>query len=109
MEKYLITEGIITVSWSWNDYQVQLNTNILNNILYFNNSPFNILTATSLDEYMKEDEVTWVLTKSKCYIFTWDSGKYKNTISHSENCLPELDIQAGFSKFSGFYKRVVSI
>ena len=51
---------------------------------------------------MKDDEVTWSLTKSKYSIFTWDFWKYKNTTAHSENCLPELDIQAGFSMFYGF-------
>ena len=52
---------------------------------------------------------TWVLTKSKYFIFTWNFGKYKKTIAHSENCLPELDIQYIFSKFYGFFKRVGSI
>ena len=33
--KYLIPKGIGTVIWSWNDYEGQLNTNKLNNILYF--------------------------------------------------------------------------
>ena len=42
-------------------------------------------------------------------IFTWGLGKYKKTTAHTENCLPELDIQAGFSKFVGFFKRVGSI
>ena len=51
---------------------------------------------------MKDDEGTWVLTKRKYYIFTWDFGKYKNTIARSESCLTELDIQAGFKKFAGF-------
>ena len=35
-------------------------------------------------------------------IFTWDFGKYKNTTAYSENCLPELETQAGFNKFTGF-------
>ena len=33
----------------------------------------------------------------------------QNTISHSENGLPELEIQAGFSKFAGFWKIVGSM
>ena len=51
---------------------------------------------------MKDDEVTWVLTKRKYFIFTWDFGKYKKTIAHSEDCLPESEIQAGLSKVSEF-------
>ena len=58
---------------------------------------------------MKYDEGTWVLTKRKYSIFTWGFGNYKNTIAHSEKCLPELYIQAGFSRFDEFFKRVGSI
>ena len=36
---------------------------------------------------MKDNEVTWVLTKIKYYIFTLDFSKYKNTITHSKDCL----------------------
>ena len=58
---------------------------------------------------MKDYEVTCVPTKTKYDIFTLDLEKYKNTRAHSESCFTVLDIQSGFSKFSGFYKRVVSI
>ena len=58
---------------------------------------------------MKDDEGTWLLTKRKYYIFTWDFRNYKKTISSSENYLPELDIQAIFSKFYIFSKRVGKI
>ena len=51
---------------------------------------------------MKDNVGTWVLTKRKYYIFTWDFGRYKNKIAHSEKFLPELYIQDGFIKFSGF-------
>ena len=58
---------------------------------------------------MKYDEERWVLPKNKYSIFTWCFGKYKPKIAHSENCLPELEIQYGFSKFPGFCNRVGSI
>ena len=47
--------------------------------------------------------------KNKYSIFTWYFVKYKNTISQLENCLPELEIQAGFRNYTGFFKRVRSI
>ena len=47
--------------------------------------------------------------KNKNSIFTWDFGKYKKKIAHSENGLPELEIQDGFSKLDGFFKIVGSI
>ena len=40
--------------------------------------------------------------KNKNSIFTWDFGKYKNKITHSDNYLPEFEIQASFIKFSRF-------
>ena len=100
--KDCIPKGIGTVSWSWTNDEEQLKTNRLKNVLYFTDSPSNILSATALAESMKDYEETWVLTKRKYFFFTWDFGKYKKTIVHSENCLPELDIQAGFSKFAVF-------
>ena len=51
---------------------------------------------------MKDYEVTWVLTKIKYSCFTFDFGKYKKTIAHSEHYLPELEIQSGFNNFNEF-------
>ena len=62
-----------------------------------------------MTESTKDDEVIWVLIKIKYYIFTQYFRRYKNTIADSENCLIELEIQAGFSKFAQFFKRVGSI
>ena len=53
-------------------------------------------------ESMKYDAGTLVLIKNIYSISTWYFVKYRKTITHSENCLPELDIQAGLRKFGGF-------
>ena len=55
---------------------------------------------------MKDDNGKWVLTKGKYYVYTWSFGEYKKTIYHTENYLPELDIQSEFSKFGVFCNRV---
>ena len=107
--KDLITKGIGTVRWSWTNYRGKLCTNKFNNVLYFPDSTVTILSATALYESMKDYEVTWVLTIRKYSSFTCYFGKYKKSIAHTENCLPKLEIQSGFSKFSGFYKIVGSI
>ena len=86
--KYLIQKGIVTVIWSWTDYEGKLHTRRFNNVLYFPDSPVNILSATALPEFIKDDEVTWLLTKIKYTIFTWDFGRYKKAMAHSENILP---------------------
>ena len=72
--KYLITKGIGTIIWSWTDDERQLHTNKLNNVLYFVDSPDNILSATALAKTIKYYEVTWLPTKRNCYILTWGFG-----------------------------------
>ena len=56
--KYLIPKGIDKVRWSWTYYKGQLHTKKLNYVIYFPNSPVNILSAPTLDESMKDDEGT---------------------------------------------------
>ena len=67
--KDISPKWIVKVSWDWIDDEGQLHTNNFNNILYFTDSPVNILSETALDESMKDYEGTWVLTKRKYYIF----------------------------------------
>ena len=61
--KSLIQKEVGTISWSWNDYDRQMHTKKFNYVLYFPDSPVKILSSTSLAEYMKDYEGTWVLTK----------------------------------------------
>ena len=68
--KYLIPKGVVTVRWYWIENEGKLHTNKFNNALYDPDSPVNIISATALAEYMKNDEGTWVLTKREYYIFT---------------------------------------
>ena len=72
------------VSWYSTDDEVKPHKHRFKNVLYFPDSTLNILSTTEFSEYMKYDEVTWVLTKSKYSIFTWYIGRYKKTIAHSE-------------------------
>ena len=104
--KDLIPKGIGTVKWYGTDDEEKLYTKELNNVIYLTESIVNTLSETALTESMKYYEGTWVLTKRKYSIFNLDFRRYKKIIAHSENCLPELDIQDGFSKFARFFKRV---
>ena len=108
MEQILFQKGLVQLAGTVLMLG-KLHTKKLNNLIYFPYSSVKLLSATAFTEYIKDDEVTWVLTKMKYSIFTWYFGKYKNTIARSEIFLPVLDVQAGFSKFSGFNNRVVSI
>ena len=46
--KYIITKYIFTDSWSCNDDEGNFHKNKFNNVLYFPESPVNILSATVL-------------------------------------------------------------
>ena len=63
VRKYPITKEIGTVNWSWTDDKGKLHTHKWNNVLYFIDSPLNILSETAMSESMKDDEGTWVRTK----------------------------------------------
>ena len=54
--KFIISKGIVKVSFSWNDDERQLHTNKLNTVIYFQKSLFNILSETKLTESMKDDD-----------------------------------------------------
>ena len=60
--KDLTRKGIGTVSCTCTDDEGKIYTNKFSNVLYFTDSPLNILSATEMAESMKDDEVTWVLT-----------------------------------------------
>ena len=53
--KYLIPKQIVTVSWYWTDDEGRIHTNNSNNVLYFPDSPLNILMATTLSESTKDN------------------------------------------------------
>ena len=63
-------KGIGKIRWSCNDDEGKLHTQKLNNILNLPYSPVNILSAIALTESMRDDDLKWVLTKSKYSIFT---------------------------------------
>ena len=73
--------------------------------LYFPESPVNIISVTSLAEQLNDKEGTYVTTKRKYLIFSWDQEKANLRIEHSQHCLPEISINAGFSLFKTYYVR----
>ena len=75
--KYIISKRLAQLPGTWDDDEGQLNTYKLNNIIYFPDSPFNKLSSTTMAEYTKGDEGTWVLIEIEYSIFTWDFGEYK--------------------------------
>ena len=74
-------KGIETSICSWNDDEGQLHPKKMNNVLYFTDLPGNIMSAKELAESMKDNDIIWLLTKTKYSILNWDFGKFKKKIS----------------------------
>ena len=53
----------------------------MNNVLYFTDLPGNIMSAKELAESMKDNDIIWLLTKTKYSILNWYFGKFKKKIS----------------------------
>ena len=56
--KCIILKDIVTVIWYWTDDEEKLHTNKFNKVLYLPEPPVNIISATTLAEYTKDDEGT---------------------------------------------------
>ena len=49
---------------------------VLEDILYFPQSPVNILGVTALASQFEDSHGTWILTRWKSSTFTWNHGKF---------------------------------
>jgi hypothetical protein len=92
--------GVGTVKWTWKDDDGKDHTFIFENVLYFPNSPVNVLSVTSLADFLNDDEGTGIDTKRKYSRFYWDHGKHQRTFHHSDSNLPPIN--QGTSSFSWF-------
>ena len=102
--------GIGTVRWRWKDDNGQEHTVDVHDVLYFPQSPVNILSITALADQYKDDDGTGIDTKRSKSRFYWDHNKFERTINHPPSNLPELPINEGFSMaslFSRFARRKV--
>lgn len=73
--------GDIQVSWLDSvDTTVQY---ILKDELYFPNSPINIISVTAFADQLEDNEGTWIMTKRRHSVFTWDFGRNLIELTHS--------------------------
>ncbi len=107
-EQVLHPTGIGTAEWTWSDDDGVKHTMELQKVLYFLESPVNILSVTGLANQLQDSEGTSVRTHHFYSIFIWDDWKYQCRIDHSCNQLAELPINEGFSLFNLFAKTVNS-
>ena len=67
------------------------------NILYFPNSPVNIISLVCLADHFNDDNGTYVTTRRIITAFTWDHGNYIKSLAHSENRLPEIMVNKDYN------------
>ena len=80
------------------DDENKTSTLVLKNVLYFPNSPVNIISVVCLADHFNDDTGTWVQTCRNSSKFTWDNGKFMKELKHSTNRLPEITVNEGINK-----------
>ena len=98
--------GMGTVKWTWKDDTGKSHTFEIQEVLYFPQSPVNILSVTRLADQFNDDEGTGIDTKQSKSRFYWGNNKFERTINHPSSQLPELPINEGFS-LAGLSSKVV--
>ena len=94
--------GIGTVAWTWKDDLGVAHTERLKGVLYFPQSPINIMSITELARQLDDPDGTGIDTKMNSSRFYWQGNKFSRTIHHSPSNLPEPAINEGTSLFSLF-------
>ena len=89
-----LPQGIGDVEISWNDDAGDEYSVILKKVLFFPDSPVNVISCTSFANQLGDDEGTWIQTKRQYSIFTWDFGKSTRTIHHPSSNLPEIQLNS---------------
>ena len=57
--------GMVTARWLWKDYLGKSHTLDIKNVLYFPQSPVNILSITELADTLKDNDGTGIKTKKE--------------------------------------------
>ena len=96
--------GVGTVRWTWKDDAGQRHSFDIDHVLYFPDSPVNILSVTKFAAQLKDDEGTGINTKRLHSEFYWQGSKFRRTIRHPPSNLPELPINEGWDCFTLFSK-----
>jgi hypothetical protein len=102
-------KGIGTVLWMITDDAGKRHEERIDEVLYFPDSPVNILGVTKLAKQRGDDEGIHVLTKANYSVFTWNNGRSSKTISHPTNSLPEMIIDEGNKVFDAFNAAFMSV
>ena len=98
--------GIGTVEWKWKDDYGKTHTYHLEQVLYFPQSPINIMSVTELARQLDDKDSTGIDTRMKYSRFYWEGNKFSRKIYHSSSNLPELAINEGATLYTWFTKKL---
>eukprot|EP00978_Attheya_sp_CCMP212_P007526 scaffold17426_cov58-Attheya_sp.AAC.6 len=99
-------KGIGFVDWTWKDDAGQKHKTRLKGVLYFPDSPVNILSITALATQMDDPEGTYITTKRDYSVFHWGFNQYERRIEHDASKLPGLEVNKGFHLWSNYSKAI---
>ena len=88
--------GMGTVWWRWKDDFGKIHTLDIENVLYFPQSPVNILSITGLADQLNDNDSTGIDTKRNKSRFYWDKNKFQRKINYPPSNLLDLSINEGF-------------
>ena len=96
--------SIGNIKITWNDDNGVPYQTVLKNVLYFPDSPVNVLSVTAFASQLNDDNGTWIKTARHQSVFSWDHEKYTKTLIHPASNLPQMTVNSGFSIFTSFCK-----
>ena len=101
--------GIGTVKTGWKDDKDKYHHIwLLSNAYYMPDSPVKVLSVTCLanefqDKYGNPDEEgTMIITKRSQSTLIWNHGRFRKTLYHQENLLPEIPLLDGYRSFMNY-------
>ena len=101
--------GYGDVLWKWSDDEGKVHEHTLKDVLYFPESPVNILGVTQWAIQNNDKEGTYITTKAEYSILVWNFGKNQRRFTHPASMLPEMPINEGSSFCKTFYSAFMSI
>ena len=97
---YPTSIGDVKLTWT-DDEGIPYRT-VLKDIVYFPNSPVNVLSVTAFAAHLNDDDGTWIKTARHQSVFSWDNEQFTKTLIHLASNLPQMTVNNGYSAFTSF-------
>ena len=86
-----------TFKWMWHDDSRKSHEYLVEDVLFFLQSPINIMSVTFFAQQLNYLTGTCINTKQLQSHFYWYSNKFSLTIQHPPSNLPDISINEGFA------------